>query len=142
MRRDSRAYSERVAATYEEGDSPFFDISNLTKTADKKRNNAIWGFLTWGFLNLALWSYIMIITFTFWNDWFLERCISRLSIFIIGCAYIQGFHTLRKIVLIVVWSKADDPSYLQAKIDFWFILFVVIPEIAFYIYGNCIVYDQ
>ena len=42
----------------------------------------------------------------------------------------------------VVWSKAEDPSYLQAKIDFWFILFVVIPEIAFYIYGNCIVYDQ
>jgi hypothetical protein len=48
---------------------------------------------------------------------------------------------LRKIVLICVWKKSKDPSTVQAKIDFWFIFIVVIPEIAFYIYGNCIIYD-
>jgi hypothetical protein len=83
----------------------------------------------------------MIVTFTFWNDWFKIICVRKLSVFIIGCAYIQGFQVLRKLVLICVWKKSEDPSTVQAKIDFWFILFVVIPEIAFYIYGNCIIYD-
>jgi cbb3-type cytochrome oxidase subunit 3 len=47
---------------------------------------------------------------------------------------------LRKLVLIYVWKKHKDPGIVQAKIDFWFILFVVIPELGFYIYGNCIIY--
>jgi hypothetical protein len=93
----------------------------------------------WGLLNILLLIYIMSVVIRFWFDWSVP-CVKKLSVFIIGCAYIQGFQVLRKIVLILVWKNAADPSYLQAKIDFWFILLVVIPEISFYIYGNCIIY--
>ncbi len=54
--------------------------------------------------------------------------------------YIYGFQVLRKLLLIYIWKKSKDPGIVQAKIDFWFILFVVIPELGFYIYGNCIIY--
>lgn len=47
---------------------------------------------------------------------------------------------LRKLVLIFIWKKRDDPSTDQAWIDFFFIFAVVIPELCLYIYGNMILY--
>lgn len=81
-------------------------------------------------------------TFTFWNDWNLgeKDCISHLSVFIIGCAYIQGFEIARKLLLIWIWKRLEDPGVAQARVDFFFMLIVVIPELGFYIYGNCTFY--
>lgn len=47
---------------------------------------------------------------------------------------------LRKIALIVFWGRLKDPGVAQAKLDFVFMLIVVIPEIGFYIYGNIVFY--
>lgn len=91
---------------------------------------------------MVLLSYILVITFSFYSDWFLgdNDCVSHLSVFIVGCAYIQGVEVLRKIALIVFWGRLKDPGVAQAKLDFVFMLIVVIPEISFYIYGNLIFY--
>jgi hypothetical protein len=96
----------------------------------------------WGILHLALTTYIFIIVVTFWPYWFADTksCVRNLSMFIIGCAYIYGFQLVRKIVLIFLWKAHKDPGPVQAKIDFWFIIFVVIPELVLYILGNCILY--
>lgn len=85
---------------------------------------------------------MLIIIFIYWNDWELgaKSCVSHLSVFIIIFAYVQFFHVLRKTVLIYVWKRQDDPGILQSKIDFWFIIAVVIPELALYIYGNVILF--
>ena len=38
------------------------------------------------------------------------------------------------------WGRLKDPGVAQAKLDFVFMLIVVIPEISFYIYGNFVFY--
>jgi len=96
-------------------------------------------------LNLLLSFYVLVIIFTYWNEWDLgshSGCIGRLSFFIVLFAYVQGFEVLRKIVLIYTWKTQDDPGVLQAKIDFFFIFLVVIPELLIYIYGNFIFYAK
>lgn len=96
--------------------------------------------MIWSLIPLAMSTYILVVVFTFWNYWLALSCVKELSIFIIGMCYIYGFQVLRKLLLIYIWKKNKDPGIVQAKIDFWFIIFVVIPELALYIYGNCIIY--
>ena len=54
-------------------------------------------------------------------------------------AYIQFFESVRKVVLIYVWKTNPEPGVLQSKIDFFFTLFVVIPELSLFIYGNVMI---
>merc|ERR1711971_1396255 len=55
---------------------------------------------------------------------------------------VQACHIARKIILIVVWRRAKDPSIAQTKFDLFFILLVVLPEIGLFIWGNCIIYSD
>ena len=137
-RRLSRRYSDQVAASVK---VQLHAQPELYYTNAKRKEN-VRSFIRWGILNVLLLLYILLVTFSFWSDWNLgtKDCVSHLSVFIIGCAYIQGFEIARKLLLIWIWKRLEDPGVAQARVDFFFMLFVVIPELGFYIYGNCTFY--
>lgn len=98
--------------------------------------------IKWGFLNLMLSGYILIMIIVYWNTWELNipGCTRNLSLFIVLIAYIQFFEVLRKVVLVCIWKKHDDPGVLQSKIDFFHAFLIVIPEFCVFIYGNVILF--
>jgi len=44
--------------------------------------------------------------------------------------------------VILFWVKAKDPTLAQTKVDVIFFIFVLIPEIGWYIYGNTFIYSS
>lgn len=42
----------------------------------------------------------------------------------------------------MVWRRAKEPSYAQMKFDIFFILFVILPEIGMFIWGNTFIYTD
>lgn len=92
-------------------------------------------------MNVTLLVYILVIIGKFWKRSYTEHCVYKLSWFIILCGYAQGAALIRKFILIYVWKKSQDPGFVQAKIDFWWLIFVFSIELAVYIWGNCIFFD-
>jgi len=45
-------------------------------------------------------------------------------------------------VEITIWKRARDPSMQVMKFDVFFIIFVVLPEIGFFIWGNTFIYSK
>lgn len=69
-------------------------------------------FFKWGLINFLLVCYLVIFIAIFWNDWKFndETCIADLSWWVLGYLFIQVLHILRKISIIIIWNKADDPT--------------------------------
>lgn len=50
-------------------------------------------------------------------------------------------HVIRKIVTIILWKTADDPTIACTKLDLIAIPVLLIPEFGWYIYGNMLVWN-
>ena len=73
---------------------------------DSKRNEEIRSLLKWTLINVVLLVYILVIMAMFWKKSLTERCVYRLSWFIILSAYAQGAALIRKFILIYIWKKS------------------------------------
>jgi hypothetical protein len=100
-------------------------------------------FFKWGLINFFLVIYLVIFIAIFWNDWTFndETCIADLSWWVLGYLGIQLVHIVRKISIIIIWNKANDPTIAQTKVDLISLPCLILPEIIWYIYGNTLVYQ-
>ena len=109
------------------------------------RKQKMKSYILWGLINFALIVYMMSFILIFWNEceWNEENnCIADLSWWVMVYLVIQVIHIVRKIIIVYIWKVANDPTIAQTKVDLIAIPFLVVPEIAWYIYGNTLVYRE
>ena len=89
-------------------------------------------------MNLLILIYVIYLIEAFWKKW--DECIGELSFWLLGYLIIHSLHCLRRLVLIGFWWKAKDPTMLEVQVNLFFFVFVFLPEVGWYIYGNTFIY--
>ncbi len=99
-------------------------------------------YLNWGAINLCIAAYLLGFISYYWNNWEWtdNTCIADLSWWVIIYLLIHLLHIARKVAIIIIWKKAQDPTIATVKVDLVAIPCLVIPEVIWYIYGNTIIY--
>ena len=95
----------------------------------------------WGIVNVIMCCYIFFLLFTFWDSWHLDSCMYKLNVWLMVYLVIQGVHTVRTIILLIVWKKAKDPSFQQIRIEFFFGMWIFLFEAGWIIYGSTFIYS-
>ena len=98
----------------------------------------------WGIINLVIAGYLMFFIVYFWDDWDysdIDSCVADLSWWVTIYFGLQIVHIVRKIICIIIWKKADDPTIACTKVDLIAIPCLYLPELCWYIYGNTLVYN-
>ena len=134
----SRRFSEAVQTNDHLDDK--HAILHLMFTSEVRRRKMC-SFALWGLINVILAIYIIFLLARYWNHWG-HSCIGELSSWLLGYLLIHICHIIRKSVCICLWWKAKDPSIQEMQINVFFILFVFLPEIGWYIYGNTFIYNK
>lgn len=94
-----------------------------------------------GVLNVMILAYLIFVLVIFY-DAVSSGCVKKLSIWLIVYCLIQLAHITRQIAAICIWGRAKDPALAQTKSDVFFVIFIVIPEIAWYCYGYSFIFTN
>ena len=98
-------------------------------------------YLFWSLGNLFVGAYIAIVIFFTLGRWD-KDCVNDELRWLTVYLVLHVVHFFRKLLLAYYWWTASDPSLCQIKINLICVLFLFIPEISWYIYGNTIVYNS
>ena len=98
-------------------------------------------YLFWSLGNLFIGGYIAIVIFFTIGQWEME-CVNDELRWLTVYLILHVLHFFRKLLLAYYWGTASDPSLCQIKINLLCVVFLFIPEISWYIYGNTIVYNS
>ena len=133
----SRRFSEAVGAAdnLEEDDAILHFM--FSKEIRKKK---IRSFLIWNLVNLIILAYVIYIIEAYWQQW--DECIGQLSFWLCGYLVIHSCHLIRRFVLIGFWWKAKDPTVPEVQVNLFFFIFIFMPEVGWYIYGNTFIYNS
>ena len=104
------------------------------------RMGKIRSFLVWNLFNLVILFYVTILIGVFWQQW--DKCIRELSTWLIGYLFIHSLHLVRRFILIGFGWKAKDPTLYEVQVNLFFFVFVFLPEVGWYIYGNTFIYSK
>jgi hypothetical protein len=94
-----------------------------------------------GIINVMILAYLVFVLIVFEKSW-QTTCVKKLSIWLIVYCFIQLAHIVRQIAAICIWHRAKDPALEQTKSDVAFVILIVIPEIAWYIYGYSFIFTN
>ena len=98
-------------------------------------------YCVWTLGNIFVGSYVGIVLAISYNQWDMT-CITKEMNWLFVYFFVHVLHIARKVALACFWAKGSDPSILQIKLDLFCTVFLFLPEIGWYIYGNMIVYNN
>lgn len=109
------------------------------------RKQKIISYAKWGLINLVMLCYLLFFVVVFWPHWEhkdRDSCITKMSEWTMVYLGITLVHIVRKIVIICIWKKAVDPTIACVKVDLVCLFLLHLPELAWYIVGNFLLYDN
>lgn len=109
------------------------------------RKEKMVSYAKWSLINLIMLGYLLFFLVIFWNKWSFKKreksCIAQLSIWTEVYLGITLAHIVRKIIIICIWKKANDPTIAVTKVDLVCLALIHLPELVWYIIGNIIIYS-
>lgn len=76
------------------------------------RKAKIKSYVKWGAINFFMVLFLTVFIAYYWDNWIWSdsNCIANLSWWVCIYLVIHMLHISRKIAIIVIWSKAQDPT--------------------------------